>query len=239
MQSFDNKQQIKDTGLSKFTALVYLYTGLGMAFWLLSAFGLAKNPAISIPFLKWSMQHSVISTLVMIFVPIMLLYLCNAFARTSYFMTFVCYLAFLFTLSFSGLPMFYVYSPKSIIQAISMSAITFVIFAAYGYFTKSDLMSWGKILSIGLIAIIVISLLDIFLFKSPMVELFINIISIVIFLALIAFDSQNLKRIYFVGSRTSSNLGGLALMASIDLILDLINLIMSFLAIFGNSDNNN
>ena len=63
----------------------------------------------------------------------------------------------------------------------------------------------------------------------------INIAIIVVFLFYIAFDSQNIKRIY-AQAQGSENLGAIALIASINLVLDFINVLLSILQIFG--DNN-
>ncbi|MBA1395010.1 hypothetical protein EQ500_14250, partial [Lactobacillus sp. XV13L] len=147
----------KDTALTKFTSLVYLYTGLGVAFWLLSAFALAKNQAFTMPILTWGMQHRIIFTVLEIAIPIGLISLCQSLAQRSYFLTFICYLAFLASFALMGVPIFYAYSAKSILQAISMTAVAFVVMAGYGYVTRTDLMSWNKVLMTGLIAVIIVS----------------------------------------------------------------------------------
>ncbi|MCO6541861.1 hypothetical protein DS831_02620 [Bombilactobacillus bombi] len=228
-------EQTKDGALAKFTSLVYLYTGLGVAFWLLSAFALAKNQAFSMPILMWGAQHRLLATVLAIAIPIGLLYLCQSLAQRSYFLTFVCYIAFLASFSITGMPIFFAYSAKSIVQATSMTAIAFIVMAGYGYFTRTNLMTWSKTLMIGLIAVIVVSILNLVLFKSSLAMLIVNAITMILFLGFIAFDSQNLKQIY--QQNQGANLGAIALIASINLVLDFINLLLSLLSIFGNNDN--
>lgn len=232
MQTYEESQT---TGLSRFTSLVYLYTGLGIVFWLMAAFALAKNQAFTMPIIMWGAQHWLLSTIVMVGLSMILLTMCQRFAQSSYLMTFVCYLAFLFVFSFLGVPLFFSYSAKSIAQALILTSVVFFVMAGYGYFTKTDLSSWSRTLLIGLVAILVVSLLDVFLFKSPMIALIINILTIVIFMGYIAFDSQDLKRIY--ANSQGQNLGALALVASVNLVLDFINLLINLLAIFGNDNN--
>ncbi|UQS82154.1 Bax inhibitor-1/YccA family protein [Bombilactobacillus folatiphilus] len=232
MQAYEETQV---AGLSKFTSLVYLYTGLGIVFWLAAAFALAKNQAISMPILSWMTNHPIMSSIVIIVVAMILLSLCRSFVQSSYLLTFVCYLAFLGVFSILGVPIFFTYSAKSITQALILTSVIFFVMAGYGYLTKTDLSRWSRTLIIGLVAILAVSLIDVFLLKSPLIALIVNIVTIIIFMGYIAYDSQNLKRIYTASQ--GQNLGALALVASVDLILDFINLLMNLLAIFGNNDN--
>lgn len=227
-------EQVKDKALSKFTSLVYLYTGLGITFWLLAAFALAKNQAFTVPLLSWGAQHQILFTILAVAVPLVFLSLCQRFALRSYFLTFVCYLAFLAAFSILGVPIFYSYSAKSIVQALCMSAIAFIVMAGYGYVTKTDLMTWSRTLMTGLIAVIIVSILNLVLFKSTIMMLIISAVTTILFLGLIAWDSQNLKRIYYQSQ--GANLGAIALVASVNLVLDFINLFLSLLSLFGNDN---
>lgn len=231
MQSMEKTQT---SGFAKFASLVYLYTGLGITFWMLSAFALSKNQAFIFPILQWTARHGFLSFMVVLIVPVMLIYLCQAMAQRSYFLTFVCYLAFLFALSFIGVPLFFAYSATAIMRALAISSVTFIVMAGYGYLTKTNLMSWNRTLTVGLIAVIVVSLLNLLLFKSSLGQLLISVVTIILFMGYIALDSQSLKRIY--QTVPSSSLGAIALVASVNLVLDFINLLMSILAIFGNDN---
>ncbi|NVY96646.1 Bax inhibitor-1 family protein [Lactobacillus sp. DCY120] len=222
-------------GLARFSALVYLYTGLGVAFWTLCAWALAKNQAFSMPLLRAASRHPFLALIVALVIPIILINLCNSLAQRSYFLTFACYLAFLATFSLLGIPLFYMYSTQNIVQALATTSVIFIVMAGYGYLTKSDLMRWSKTLMLGLIAIIAVSILNLFFFKSAVAVLIMNVLSVIIFMGYIAFDSQNLKRIYQNVPATS--LGAVALVASINLILDFINILISILSIFGNNNN--
>lgn len=88
---------------------------------------------------------------------------------------------------------------------------------------------------IGLVSVIAVSLINILLFKSSMVALLVNIAVVIVFLFYIAFDAQNIKRIY-AQAQNSENLGAIALVASISLVLDFINIFISLLSIFGDSN---
>jgi len=232
MQTID---KVKSAGLARFTSLVYLYTGLGIAFWMICAQAIANNQAFSMAIFQGMANHRIISMILMIGVPIGFISLCGRFATRSYFLTFLSYLGFLFTLSFIGVPIFYIYDAKSIIQALTVTSAVFVVSAIYGFVTKRDLTKWSRTLMIGLISIIAVEAINLFIFKSSAIMMLVSAAIIIIFLFYIAFDSQNIKRIYQNNSGSQS-LGAIALFASVNLVLDFINLFLSILQIFG--DNN-
>lgn len=232
MQSID---KVKATGLARFTSLVYLYTGLGIAFWMICAQAIANNQAMSAMLFQGMANHRIISMILMIAVPIGFISLCARFATRSYFLTFVSYLGFLFVLSFMGVPVFYLYSAKSIIQTLTITSAVFVVSAFVGFMTKKDLTKWSRTLMIGLLSVIVIEAINIFIFKSTAMMMLVSAAIVILFLFYIAFDSQNIKRIY-QSNAGSESLGAIALLASVNLVMDFINLFLSIIQIFG--DNN-
>lgn len=232
MQSID---KARATGLARFTSLVYLYTGLGVAFWTIAANAIARNTSLSYSIINMMGAHSLIFSLVVIAVAFGFISMANRFATTSYLMTFISYIAFLLTMAVFGVPVFYMYTAQSIIQSLAVTSVIFVVAAGIGFFTKKDLTSWSRTLLIGLISIIIVSFLNIVIFHSTVAALLVNIAVILVFLFYIAFDSQNIKRIYN-NAQGSQNLGAIALVASISLVMDFINIFLSILSIFGDSN---
>lgn len=86
-----------------------------------------------------------------------------------------------------------------------------------------------------LISIIAVEAINLLIFKSTPLMMLVSAAIIILFLFYIAFDSQNIKRIYAQNS-TSSSLGALALLASVNLVMDFINLFLSILQLFGNNN---
>ncbi|WP_125588117.1 Bax inhibitor-1/YccA family protein [Companilactobacillus jidongensis] len=232
MQSID---KARATGLARFTSLVYLYTGLGVAFWTLAANAIARNTSLSYTIMNMMSGHALIFSLVIIAVAFAFINMANRFATRSYAMTFVSYVLFLLTMSVFGVPVFYIYTAQSIVQSLAVTSVIFVVAAGIGFFTKKDLTSWNRTLLIGLISIIVVSFINLVIFHSTVAALLVNIAVIIVFLFYIAFDSQNIKRIY-ANAQDSENLGAIALVASISLVMDFINIFLSILSIFGNSN---
>ncbi|UQS82995.1 Bax inhibitor-1/YccA family protein [Bombilactobacillus thymidiniphilus] len=231
-------EKTDSTQLSKFTSLVYLYSGLGIAFWLLCAAALTKyfmvHEALMLSLLQTANHHPFLSGVAIIAVSLVFIMLCRAFVDRSYFLTFVFYLGFIATFSVLGVPIFVLYSASAIVKSVALTAVIFVALAAYGYFTKTNLMTWQKTLFWGLIAILAASLVNVFLLHNSFMGMVVNILTIIVFMGYIAFDSQNLKYLY--AENKDSNLGALALYASVDLILDFINILLSILSL-GNDNN--
>ncbi|WP_125711126.1 Bax inhibitor-1 family protein [Companilactobacillus zhongbaensis] len=232
MQTID---QTKATGLARFTSLVYLYTGLGVAFWMLAANAMARNAAFSNMVMSGMSKHPFIFSIAILAVSMGFITMASRAATKSYLLTFISYVFFLAALAIFGLPIFYLYSAKSIIQTLTVTSVIFIVASVTGFVTKKDLTSWGRTLMIGLVSVIAVSLINILLFKSSMVALLVNIAVVIVFLFYIAFDAQNIKRIY-AQAQNSENLGAIALVASISLVLDFINIFISLLSIFGDSN---
>ena len=110
----------------------------------------------------------------------------------------------------------------------------FGLLALYGYITKQDLSSLGKILIFALLAIVVMSLINIFVGNESF-DIFISIVSVVIFLGLTAWDMQALKAMYNYYSSDERELSKMAIYGALDLYLDFINIFLSLLNLFGKS----
>ena len=123
------------------------------------------------------------------------------------------------------------YSAASVINAFAGAAVLFLVLALYGYFTKSDLTKFGTILVGGLIAMIILSLINILFIHSSSFELVLSIVGLLIFLWLVAWDLQTLKIAALSGDKR------LEIVFGISLYLDFINIFLELLRIFGSSDN--
>jgi FtsH-binding integral membrane protein len=98
----------------------------------------------------------------------------------------------------------------------------------YGYFTKRDLSGMGQMLFVGLIAIIIASIINIFLGNS-LFQMVISAVAILIFLGLTAYDTQRLRELVSYESDTQRA----EIMGALSLYLNFINLFIHLLSIFG------
>lgn len=135
--------------------------------------------------------------------------------------------AALMGLSFATI--FVVYTSMSIVTAFMGAAVLFGTMSLYGYFTKKDLTSVGQFMFIGLIAIIIASVINIFI-GSGVMQMVISALAIVIFMGLTAYDTQKIREIVSVGGDTGKE----EVMGALSLYLDFINIFLSLLQLFGN-----
>ncbi len=129
---------------------------------------------------------------------------------------------------------FLIYTTSSIAQVFFISAGTFGVMSFYGYVTKSDLTSWGKLLFMALIGLIIASLVNIF-WGNSMFDLIICFVGVLIFVGLTAYDTQKIKVMLMQAPDVSESMQKLALMGALSLYLDFINLFLYLLRLFGNS----
>jgi uncharacterized protein len=129
-------------------------------------------------------------------------------------------------LSFAGI--FIVYTVGSIVSAFMGAAVLFGTMSFYGYFTKRDLSGMGQMLFVGLIAIIIASIINIFLGNS-LFQIVISAVAILIFLGLTAYDTQRLRELVSYERDTQRA----EIMGALSLYLNFINLFIHLLQLFG------
>jgi FtsH-binding integral membrane protein len=129
-------------------------------------------------------------------------------------------------LSFAGI--FIVYTVGSIVSAFMGAAVLFGTMSFYGYFTKRDLSGMGQMLFVGLIAVIIASIINIFLGNS-LFQMVISAVAILIFLGLTAYDTQRLRELVSYETDTQRA----EIMGALSLYLNFINLFIHLLQIFG------
>lgn len=134
------------------------------------------------------------------------------------------------TLSVIGL----IYAPGVILSAFLGTFIIFIVLAIYGYFTNENLTKLTPILMAGLIALILVSLVNIFLQNSG-VDLFISILGVIIFTIFIGVDVNRIKNniIGYAVHEDSDILNKIEIVGALNLYLDFINLFLYILRILG------
>ncbi len=129
---------------------------------------------------------------------------------------------------------FLAYTISSIASVFFITAGTFAVMAFVGYTTKKDLTSLGRILFMGLIGIIIATIVNLFLGNS-MLNMIISYVGVVVFVGLTAYDSQKIKNMLYAADDMTEEAQKLALLGSLTLYLDFINLFLWILRIFGNN----
>jgi FtsH-binding integral membrane protein len=122
---------------------------------------------------------------------------------------------------------FIVYTGTSIVGAFFGAAVLFVTMSVYGYFTKTNLDSMGKFMIVGLIAIIIASIVNIFI-GSTVMQMVVSALAIIIFLGLTAYDTQRIREMVSVDGSGVAEVSG-----ALSLYMDFINLFINLLQLFG------
>jgi len=133
--------------------------------------------------------------------------------------------AALMGLSFATI--FAVFTMGSIVSAFMGAAILFGVMSGYGYFTKRSLESLGQFMFIGLIAIVIASIVNIFIGSSVMATV-ISALAIIIFLGLTAYDTQRIREMVSVDTSPAVEISG-----ALSLYMNFINLFINLLQLFG------
>jgi FtsH-binding integral membrane protein len=121
---------------------------------------------------------------------------------------------------------FLVYSTASLALAFYVTGGTFAAMSAYGTLTKKDLSSFGSMLFMGLIGVIIAGVVNFFL-RSSALNYLISAVSVLVFTGLTAYDTQKIRTLALAGDPR------LALVGALELYLDFVNLFISLLRLFG------
>ena len=128
---------------------------------------------------------------------------------------------------------FLLYTAASIATTFFVTAGTFGVMCVYGYVTKRDLTSIGNICLMAVIGLIIAGLVNLFLQSSLMI-LIVSGIGVLVFVGLTAYDSQKIKRMLLQeGLEVNDSTRKIALLGSLTLYLDFINLFLYLLRFLG------
>jgi len=123
---------------------------------------------------------------------------------------------------------FIVFKIGSIISAFIGAAVLFGVMSIYGYFTKRSLDSIGKFMVIGLIALVIASIINIFI-GSTAFGMALSALAIIIFLGLTAYDTQRIREtLQYDDASTAAEISG-----ALSLYLNFINIFLSLLNLTG------
>jgi uncharacterized protein len=125
------------------------------------------------------------------------------------------------------------YTGASVASTFFITAGMFGAMSVYGYTTKQDLSSWGNLLFMALIGLILASVVNIFLQSSGLYWL-ISYIGVLVFVGLTAYDTQKIKQLAAQVIVESEEGRKVAILGALTLYLDFINMFIFMLRILGN-----
>lgn len=207
---------------------VYVWMTLALVITGFTAFGIAENPGlvytiVTNRLLFWGL-------IIGEFALVMAIY--SAIGRLSATAATLLFVLYSIVNGATLSVIFLAYTMTSIASVFFITAGTFAVMAFIGYTTKTDLTSFGKMLMMGLIGIILATVVNIFI-GSSMLNMIVSYVGVVVFVGLTAYDSQKIKNLLYQVDNMSEEAQKLALLGSLTLYLDFINLFLMLLRIFG------
>ncbi len=244
-----NSQQATGTGTvaKKFVANVFAWMFVALGISALFAVLFTYNADLrSVMFETHMLRSGVLATgmtglgMFISFVPIVfVLVMSFAFQRLSAPLLTLFFLLYATTMGMSLSVLLFVYTTSSVVGCFGAASVMFGVMAFMGYTTEKDLTSFGRLLTMGLIGILVASLINMFMHSSGM-SYIISIVGVAVFTGLTAYDTQKIKRIgaglEYEGT-SANDTKKLALMGALNLYLDFINLFIMLVRLFGDRRN--
>lgn len=206
---------------------VYNYMFLSVAVSMIVSLAVASSPAAMAiffgPITKWI---TIFAPLVFVFiVPLAI----NAgIPREG---AFALLLAFAAVMGLSLSALMAAFTGMSVFTAFLGAAVLFGTMSLYGYFTKQSLDSWGKYLIIAVIALVITSIINIFI-GSSMLQTIISAIAVIVFMALTAYDTQQIREEVSVIDQDHRA----EILGALSLYINFINIFTSLLQLFGNKE---
>jgi FtsH-binding integral membrane protein len=225
-QPLDYRTAADDVTVSQFFNGVYAWMAVGLAvtagvsYWISLAHPLAlMNPVALIGL--------VIAQLVLVVTISRAVNRISASAATGLFLLYSALNGLMFSV------LFLVYPLVTLGSTFLVTAGTFGAMSLYGYVTKRDLTRLGSILFMALIGVVLASLVNMFVHSSGLYWI-VSYLGVLVFVGLTAYDTQKLK---YIASQTANNpamANRMAVVGSLILYLDFINLFLFLLRIMGN-----
>jgi FtsH-binding integral membrane protein len=124
------------------------------------------------------------------------------------------------------------YNVSFVFMTFLMTATAFGVLSIVGYTTKKDLTGFGSFLIMGVWGLIAAMLVNMFL-HLPSIYFIVNVLGVLIFAGLIAYDTQRLKMTYYALGGDRASMGVATNYGALSLYIDFINLFQFLLALLG------
>ena len=127
---------------------------------------------------------------------------------------------------------FLVFTPGSIAMVFFITAGTFAAMSLYGFFTQSDLTSLGNLCLMALVGFVITALMNSY-YQSEAVSFIGSVAGVLIFVGLIAHDTQKIKKLNILGNEGTETDRKESIVGALTLYLDFVNLFLNLLNLFG------
>ena len=225
--NFQSSTTTFDEGLRKYMISVYNNMFVALIISALTALFVSNSPA-----LMNAIFNSPLRWIVMLAPIGFVLYFSFKISSMSAQTAKNCLRAFSALMGLSLAPIFIIYTGASVVRCFFISASVFGAASLYGQTTKKDLTSMGSFLMMGLFGIIIASIVNIFM-QSSVMQFAISILAVMIFTGLTAYDTQQLKNIYYSAASNEETIKKTSVIGALRLYLDFINIFIHLLHLLG------
>ena len=219
-----------DAGLRSYMLSVYNYMASGVLLTGIVALLFANSPYMSLLFSPQG-RPSGLGYVVMLAPIGLVMWLSFGINRISDTTAKAIFWAYAVLMGLSLSTVLLVYTGASVAQTFFASAAAFAGLSLWGYTTKKDLSGLGSFLIMGVVGLLVASVLNMFM-QSSGLDLAISFLGVLLFAGLTAYDTQQIKSMYFA-VQGSTFAGKSVIMGALKLYLDFINMFMFLLRFMG------
>ena len=225
-----------DQGLRAHMNKVYGTMSIGMLLTFAVAWSVGTSDSLLAIFRNPSDLNPNILGWIVMFAPLIMVFAFGAaINRLSAAAAQLFFYAFACVMGLSIAWIFKAFTDLSIAQVFLITSIAFAGLSLWGYTTKKDISGWGSFLIMGVIGLVVASIINLFIMSSAIMFV-ISVLGVLIFAGLTAYDTQNIKNTYLQMARGGNQewLNKAAIMGSLSLYINFINIFMMLLHLFGN-----
>jgi uncharacterized protein len=129
-------------------------------------------------------------------------------------------------------PIFIIYKLGTLAAVFAITAGTFGVTSVFGYVTKKDLSGLRGILFMSVAGLFIATAVNIFM-GSALLSYAISYVGVVVFVALTAYDTQKLREIAYATQGDPREAAKYAIVGSLELYLDFVNMFLFLLRILG------
>jgi len=223
-----NEYQFAPDRLTRFMYYVYGFMACALAVTALTGYFVASNPALYTPILTNSAL--LIGICIVQLGLVMALNFC--FLRISYVTAVLLFFMYALSVGVTLSMIFLLYTMHSVAITFAICSLTFAAMTVYGYITQSDLTKIGNLCFMLLVGIVIALFANMFA-NSEVLDLIVSVIGVIVFTALVAVDTQKIKRL---GSQVLENqelLHKMAVLGALALYLDFLNVFLFLLRFTG------
>ncbi len=205
---------------------VYMWMGLGLLITAGVAFVTVNSPLINLAANPVALLVAVIAELGLVLGISFGFNRISALTATGLFLVYAALNGF--TLSLVLLA----FTSTSVFSALIATAALFGAMSIIGYTTHVDLSKFGTFLMMGLIGLLIAMIVSIFINSGPL-NLIINVVGVLLFTGLTAFDTQRIGRMAAQMDAHGEAAAKMSVFGALKLYLDFINMFLFILRLVG------